>query len=450
MTGSRLKKVAVYLSAGLALLLLLYGLGRFTHIALDSFITGERGPYLQMVASDSITVRWQTTAPRRQEVRYGPSPGQLERVVRETVPVERHELRLTGLLPDQRYYYGIYQDNQPVHAGEQFWFYTAPPQQTERPVRFWITGDQGLPGDLQRQVRDAALAWVRHNPRPVREGFDLWITTGDNAYPSGSNAQFQAGFFLPYQNLLRTVPVWPAYGNHDARRWVFFQIFSFPQQAEAGGLTSGTEQYYSFDYGPVHVVMLDSQSSDLDPDSPMLRWLQRDLQATTRPWKIAVMHHPPYTKGSHDSDNPRDSGGRMRDIRQNLLPILEQAGVQLVLSGHSHMYERSYLLRCHYGASTTLQDAMRVNPVPEPGVTYRQRGTVYAVVGSSSRLDRGPLNHPAMAVAKHTAGSLIVDIDRQGLQAVMIDQLGQMQDRFTLQNLPAFQQALSCPDNAAR
>ena len=88
--------------------------------------------------------------------------------------------------------------------------------------------------------------------------------------------------------------------------------------AEAGGVASATEAYFSYESGDLHVVQLDSAESDLTPGSPMLTWLAADLAANTRPWTIVAFHHPPYTKGTHDSDNPADSGGIMQRMRENV------------------------------------------------------------------------------------------------------------------------------------
>jgi len=79
----------------------------------------------------------------------------------------------------------------------------------------------------------------------------------------------------------------------------------------------------------------------------MWNWLQCDLAASTSEWLIAYWHHPPYTKGSHDSDVDPE----LVEMRENFLPLLEAAGVDLVLCGHSHAYERSALIDGHYGLS---------------------------------------------------------------------------------------------------
>jgi 3',5'-cyclic AMP phosphodiesterase CpdA len=290
-------------------------------------------------------------------------------------------------------------------------------------------------------VQDVMQTWLELNSRPGRPDFDLLLTTGDNAYRSGTNEQFQAGFFEPYASWLRNVPVWPVYGNHDARRWAFYNLFSFPVDGESGGLPSGTEHYYSFDHGQVHFVILDTVASSMRAGSSMLRWLEEDLIGSHQPWLIAVFHHPPYTHGSHNSDSRGDSGGRMFDVRENVLPILEQAGVDLALSGHSHMYERSHLMGCHYGKSGTLQPDMVQQPVsqnesalyikPAAGRVANQ-GAIYLVLGSSSKLDQGPLDHPAMAASKGEMGALVVDINGSRLEGRFITDKGMIADSFAI------------------
>ncbi len=428
----RIKRTAFYLLLAFIGLAVVYGIGRFVQVWSDSFYQGAREPYLQMPAPTAMTLRWQSARPMQASVHYGTSATQLDQQVQEQTRHEQHEIRLTGLQPDTRYYYAVYHDGRPVYHGPDFQFHTAPQTGVARAVRIWVTGDQGYPGHAQQQVRDAALNWVQRYPRPGLPALDLWITTGDNAYRSGSNQQFQDGFFEPYRKILHRVPVWPAYGNHDARRWVFFDLFTLPQQAESGGLASGSEHYYSFDYANLHVIMLDTQSSELAPDSPMLEWLKRDLAATRQPWKIAVFHHPPYSHGSHNSDDVFDSDGRMFEIRRNILPLLERAGVQLVLSGHSHMYERSYPLRCHYGTSDSLIDEMIINKQSRPGSVYGGTGTVYVVIGSSSKVDAGPLDHPAMPVSHASTGSLIIDVTADSMHPRFIDQHGEVKDGFVL------------------
>ncbi len=425
----------LYVLVGLALL---YAVGRPIHVWLGNFYSGPRAPYLQMPAPDAMTLRWQTPQAEIGVVRYGRRPDRLAHTARETAPGEEHRIRLTGLEPDTRYYYAVGNADGNHYAGAGYHFRTAPVA-ADVPVRFAVLGDPGDPTEQQKAARNALTAWLERHARPHRPWLDLLLTTGDNAYRSGTNRQFQRGFFEPYAGLLRRVPVLPAYGNHDARRRVFFRLFDFPAQGESGGLPSGTERWFAVDYGPLHVVMIDTSTQPVVPGNPMLDWLRRDLAASDKPWRVAVMHHPPYTRGSHDSDRRRDSHGRMFEVREHLLPILEAGGVDLVIAGHSHMYERSHLLDCHYGTRRMLDRRASLREPVGDGVYLKPAGpgrphggTIYAVVGASARANQGPLDHPVMAVSQARVGVLVVDIQGDELVGRYLHADGGIGDRFTL------------------
>ena len=434
-----LKRLGIFV----LILVVIYAVGRPTQIWLDGFYSGVREPYLQMMSSDSVTIRWQSQSEFSGVIRYGIRPEQLNKVQHETTVGEEHEIRLTGLKPATKYFYSAGDGTKANFQGKNFWFKTSPEIQTAKntPVRFWVTGDQGYPNVIQSQVRDAMLGWLKKNPRIVKQSppLDFWITTGDNAYRSGSNEQFQAGFFDPYKAILRNTPVWPVYGNHDARRWVFFDIFTFPTKAESGGVASASEHYYSFDYANIHFVMLDTQKGELDVDGEMLSWLKKDLKQTKQQWLITFFHHPPYTKGSHNSDSKWDSDGRLISVREEILPLLEKAGVDLVLSGHSHMYERSELINCHYGNSSTFNKNM-IRAKENNNKYYKKEnnisansGTIYTVIGSSSKVDEGPLDHPAMPHSHKEAGSMIFDVKQNILKAFFINKSGEIKDQFSIE-----------------
>jgi len=448
------QKLRIWLSrTGLFFLavILLYAVGRPIQIWLDGFYSGERQPYLQMPTATAMTIRWQSQDKYTGFVRFGTDLNNLKQKQSEKEAAELHEIRLSGLQPATKYYYSAGNENKADYKGRTFWFKTAPAFKSEennaannrhqnQSVRFWVTGDQGYPNPIQKQVRDAMFEWLKHNPRRINflPELDFWITTGDNAYQSGSNKQFQAGFFEPYKNILRNTPVWPVYGNHDARRWVFFDIFSLPKNAESGGIASATEHYYSFDYANIHFVILDTQQSSHKPSGDMLKWLKKDLENNKQQWLISVFHHPPYTKGSHDSDDQYDSSGRLITVRENILPLLEKAGVDVVLSGHSHMYERSALINCHYGLSGSFSTAnIRNNSIKSvykkraPGLRSNN-GTIYSVMGSSSKVDEGPLDHPALPYSYKEAGSMIFEVDNNHLKAYFINKNAEVKDQFEI------------------
>jgi hypothetical protein len=133
----------------------------------------------------------------------------------------------------------------------------------------------------------------------------------------------------------------------------------------------------------------------------------------------------------------------MRDMRENVLPILEGWGVDLVLTGHSHSYERSVFLDGHYDVSATLTPAMMLDAgdgridgdgayeKPTAGLAPHE-GTVYVVAGSSSQLGGGTLDHPAMFLSLNTLGSVVLDVEGDRLEAGFLDDQAQWRDRFTI------------------
>ncbi len=324
-------------------------------------------------------------------------------------------------------------------------FFTSPLIGTRKPVRLWVLGDPGTRKPEQIKVRDAYFKYTGSRRT------DLWLMLGDNAYMSGTDAEYQGSIFQSYGDLLKTSVLWPTLGNHDAgsadsstQSGIYFDIFTLPTLGQAGGVMSGTEAYYSFDHANVHVICLDSASSDRSTNGLMLKWLKSDLAANRQDWCIAYWHHPPYTKGSHDSDNEKEAEGIMRDLRTIFVPVLEDAGVDLVLSGHSHAYERSFLLDGHYGRSYTLEEKENILAIedgrvdgwgvyhkPTPGRAAHE-GTVYIVAGSSGQVSGGRLLHPAMYMGLNILGSIALDFDGLRMDSRFIDSNGSVRDYFSI------------------
>lgn len=407
-----------------------------------SLTTLTRGPYLTSGTPNGATIRWRTAELTNSQVRWGTSPGNLALANWNLTLTTEHEITLAGCVPNTRYYYSIGTTTEVLAGGDaQHTFVTAPPPGTPKPTRLWIIGDSGTADANAAAVRNAFATYSASRPA------DLWLMLGDNAYGSGTDAEYQAAVFNMYPAMLRSSVLWPTRGNHDVihsgANNDYYDIFTLPIAGEAGGLASGTEAYYSFDYGDIHFVCLDSEGSNRTVGGAMAMWLRADLAATSRHWVIAFWHHPPYSKGSHDSDDVGDSGGRMQDMRQNMLPILDSAGVDVVLTGHSHSYERSFLLSGHYGLSTTLTGSMIVDGgdgrwngdggylKPTWGKGPRE-GSVYAVAGSSGSAGGGSLNHPVMVTSLNQLGSMVVDISGNRLDARYLDNLGAIRDSFTI------------------
>jgi len=402
-----------------------------------------RGPYLQRGAPTGAIVRWRTDVATSSRLELGPTPDALEVAFLDLAPTTEHRAEVGGLDPETLYYYAVGTDLVRLAGGDAAHrFRTAPPPGVSRRLRVWAVGDGGEATPAQADVIATYVAEASSRPA------DVWLLLGDNAYDQGTDGQYQAALFAPFSAILRETFLWPVLGNHDAissdsgtLTGPYFEAFSLPRWGESGGLASGTEAYYSFDWGPVHFVALDSADSPLAPPSPMLDWLAADLVASSLPWTVAFLHHPPYTKGSHDSDDPQDSEGRMIAVRENVLPLLEAGGVDLVLVGHSHGYERSYLLDGHYGYSWEFDPlTMRLNDgdgdpagdgayVLAPGA---HGGAVYVVAGSVSRVAAGDFDHPAHLRGEATHGALYLDVDGDRISVRFLDRLGVEVDRFTL------------------
>ncbi|HKQ60992.1 MAG TPA: thrombospondin type 3 repeat-containing protein [Candidatus Polarisedimenticolaceae bacterium] len=401
-----------------------------------------RGPYLQTGGADRVTLRWRTDVATSSRVLGGAAPGSWTITQQDSVPRLDHEVTLTGLQPATRYYYAVGTTSTLLAGGDAgTYFITAPAPGTPTATRVWVLGDSGTGLPAQFAVRDAYYTFAagRHT--------DVCLMLGDNAYPDGTDGQYQAYLFDVYAGTLRRSVLWPALGNHElpasdstTQSGPYYDAFNLPGSGEAGGLASGTEAYYSFDYGNVHFVVLDSMDSSRLPGGAMLSWLQQDLAATDRDWIIAAWHHPPYSKGSHDSDIDVE----LVEMRQNVVPILDAYGVDLTLAGHSHVYERSYLIDGHYGAAATFSAGMKVDPgdgrVTGNGAYHKSApgqqahsGIVHSVAGSAGgQSSGGALNHPAMVISLDVHGSLVLDVTGNRLDARFLDESGAVRDHWTM------------------
>lgn len=281
-----------------------------------------RGPYLNMANHNSIVIRWRSSQTVAGRVRFGTSPDQLVSHMDETVARLDHVIRLTGLSPYTRYYYSVGSAGDsltpenseitsfsPAPAAADYTFRTSPLPGTAADTRVWILGDCGRGTQAQANAREAYYGFIGGRLP------DLNLQLGDNAYNSGTDAEYQTDYFNMYANIFRKMPQWSTLGNHETNQNTdplanhpYFDMFSFPAAGECGGVASGTEHYYGVDYGNIHFICLDSQASDtrvddpgtpaINEEGPMAAWLRLDLASTTATWIIAFWHHPPYTKGS--------------------------------------------------------------------------------------------------------------------------------------------------------
>jgi len=406
----------------------------------DQELRITRGPYLQMGTSDSILIRWRTNLPATSAVQFGLDAGTMTNNIASSEVVTDHVITINNLSPETTYFYTVGTITETLTSpNANHYFITAPPAGQRIPTRIWVLGDSGY-APVSQRVRDAYYHYTGSRRT------DVMLMVGDNAYPYGTDDEFQIGLFDVFADTIDRTVLWPALGNHDtqsadvaSQSGPYFDVFSLPTRGEAGGIASGTEAYYSFDYGNIHFICLDSVKSIWWPlgPQPMIDWLYNDLQSTKQDWIIAYWHHPPYSKGKHDSDTE----GESIRMRERMLPLLENAGVDLVLSGHSHSYERSYLIDGHYGTSDTFEDDMILNHNSgDPQIDHAyyktkrpHKGAVYVVAGTSgAALREGTFDHPVMYTHQLKYGSVVIDVVENELRLVFLDDDGIVQDRFVL------------------
>lgn len=400
--------------------------------------TITRGPYLQMSGTSSMVVRWRTDLPTKSRVDFGSSSTKLEKAVRKSGLVTDHVVRLSKLKPDSRYFYRVRVNPESPAPNDGVYSFKTASRDGAKAFKIWVLGDAGsssaqASGEnaVQASVRDAFVAKY-----PVST-INLVVMLGDNAYNSGTDAEYQRAVFDPYHAVLRAVGSFSTQGNHDVTDEAYYPVFTLPERGESGGVPSGTETYYSFDFGSAHFVSLNSELVSAKIRTAMLDWLRRDLAANKKKWTVVFFHHPPFSRGSHNSDDDSDSGGRMRWMRENALPIVERFGVDLVMTGHSHNYERSKFLHGYYGTADKFSPSFVVQDTNgRDSGAYRKsgkKGTVYVVAGNGGWIvNEGTLDHPAMVVSSRDAGSISLDFKGKSLDVTMITGAGTVGDYFSI------------------
>jgi hypothetical protein len=405
-----------------------------------------RGPYLQKANDTSVVVRWRTNLETISKIDYGTSLTSLNHTKTINTVTTEHVVFLDSLTAATKYFYRIRTlTDTIVFPSSSTYFKTYPVTGTSTPLTAWIIGDCGTANNDARNVRNAYYDFIGSGHT------DMMMFLGDNAYVDGVDTEYQAAIFQNmYGEKLKNTIAWSCIGNHDghsansnAQTGPYYDIFTFPKQGECGGVASGTEAYYSFDFGNVHFIVLDSYETDRSVGGPMYNWLEDDLQTTTAYWIVGVWHHPPYSKGSHNSDTSTE----LKQMRENFLPLLENYGVDLVLSGHSHSYERTFLLNGHYGLSSTFNPAIHTvgttgsgSGQTENATAYYKaplgmedgKGAVYVVTGSAGKKESGAMDHPAMYFDEVQLGSCVLKINQDTLTIKFLRQTGATDDHFTL------------------
>ncbi len=417
-----------------------------------------RGPYLQMSTPTSMMIRWRTDVAIASKINFGLTQNALSSSKSDDLPKTEHIITIDNLKPNTKYFYGVASGNSVLQASTDNFFVTNPVVGTEQKVTIWALGDMGMGTEGQKRVYQQYLNYTD------KTHTNLWLLLGDNAYAQGMDWEFQLRFFEYYQvdRLMKQTVLMPSPGNHDYSPTVnnykiedplsaYFSIFSVPTKGEAGGVPSGSKAYYSYDYANIHFISLDSYGrEDMDrrlftKDSDQMKWLEKDLKANKQKWTIVYWHHPPYTMGSHNSDTEDE----LRLLREGVVPLLDKYKVDMVLNGHSHNYERSQMMKGHYGlaatfnqkinsasTSTGLYDNSKDScPYIKNSKVPDNEGIIYVVngCGGSNSGSQSTYPHQAMVYSNKTnAGSMYIEVEGNRLDAKFITEDGSVKDQFTI------------------
>lgn len=271
-------------------------------------------PYLLQVNPDTAILRFRSTVATEATVSWAEKNGPSNSTVIPAAKLQTVEL--PNLQPGLTYSYT-------VERGERSWegiFRT--PTGADDTVRFDVLGSSGVASEAQHTI---AAEMKIDKP-------DFILHTGDVVFPRGALCHYGLRYFGPYEDLVGDSPVTPAPGEIDLKAAdgrAFRETFELGDESEAQ-----TPLYHSFDYGPVHIVVLDSERYERGDQAgiEMQRtWLTADLRATTLPWTVVVIHQPLYSS---------TAGAANDEITADLGPVFASGGVDLVLSGHARNYER--------------------------------------------------------------------------------------------------------------
>lgn len=357
------------------------------------------GPIVGRVTATSVTIAWRTGTPEIGAVDLGPDAS-YGRAAVEPAATTEHRVVLDALDGDTTYHYRIRVagGGDAVALGDHT-LHTAPRDGTEA-FRFAVVGDSGAGTPEESAIVAAIDAAVP----------ELVLHTGDIAYGAGTHQQVETRFLEPYEPLLDHVPLYASLGNHDA--------------ATGGGApllaaivlptndVDGDSRFYSFEWGAVHFVALDSNLS-LAPGSAQLAWLDADLAASAdATFRVVFFHHPPYSSSKNGSN---------RALREALSPVLDRHRVDLVFNGHDHVYERTLPM-----VGGAVADA-------SAGPDYVDApGTIYVVTGGGGQALYPAGSSDFTAVTESAFHFVEVDVSGNTLTASAIRLDGSVLDRFTV------------------
>jgi hypothetical protein len=346
-----------------------------------------RGPYLQATTGESIRIAWWTNIPAPSVVNYG--VGNRSQQVSDPVLTQQHVMLIGALTAGTTY---MYQTVSGTATSTASTFTTAAlPGST---FSFAAVGDYGGGSSQETQIATNI----------ANGGTQFVQTLGDNIYPEAQDpnfattySDFDARFYKPYANAMLKQTLWLAAGNHEYYgNEAFWQHIWMPNN----------ERWYSYNWGDAHILVLDTEQP-YTPGTPQYQFIQTDLSTSqSNVWRIVVIPRPPYSSLSNSSSSV--------NVRTYLVPLFEQQNVQLVLTGNSHNYERSYPLL--------------------GGVPQTSGGTTYIVSGGGGNgLNQFLISQPSWSAFRQAAYEhLDITVSPNSLRIDAITETGSILDSNTI------------------
>ena len=346
-----------------------------------------KGPDLVLTGKNTeMKIFWQGEAGQPYRLEWGVDASYAlgSADVAPTFPQENlYTALIGGLKPGARYLYRVTSGGKAT--GGSFF---APPPDDATTLKFIAYGDTRTQPEMHDAVAAEVVRLFESDPayqtlNPMTGDF---VNSGD--VPEDWDKQLFSPAFKNIRAEFANLAVTPVIGNHEGGGQLFTRYFPMPFVAD---------RYWSFDYGPVHFAMLD-QYVDYGKGSAEYDWLQKDLAATHKPWKILVLHEPGWSAGGGHDNNFA--------VQNDIQPLLKQYGVQIVLGGHNHYYARAVV----------------------DGIQHLTVGT-----GGAPLYTPFP-DFPNLVFSRQSTGYLRVEIDGPRLRGAFIDPQGNAIDNFTLSN----------------
>lgn len=367
----------------------------------------SEGPLVQMATESAVAVVWYTT--RSAECAVSLSIDGEQRTFAATADGRRNRVDITGLTPGTSYPYGI-------HVGQRALTENLALQTNRNDggrYGFIVFGDSGRGSRAQYEL---AAEMTRAQP-PA----DFLLHTGDLIYSDGARKGFKSRFFAPYRTLLARINFWPCLGNHDIDEagdaHPYCEVFELPDNGPPG---LSPEHNYWFDHNTCRVAVIDSNLDETELRDKVAPWLRAAMSSTEPRWKFVSLHHPPYTGGKYEPT---------ARVQRALVPVFEQTGVDIVFTGHDHMYQR-------------------LHPLRGGAVVASGQGVLYIVTGAGgAKLYQPKTPRPdyvaTLESERHSFTQVVVDGDALTLRQIAID--GDVIDEYTLHKSAAADTAASSP-----